>query len=148
MSALEYQVEELFVRALTEGAVIAGIYSPDIVPSHYASDDEANTNALWVEAVTNDQRTDGCQAFNVTVTIGLRTLATIPAADEQAMWDAIDALVMNMGEMATSAPSAKSFAEDTFRWLLFEYSKAGEERPAANNFRHRRRMIPVQAKLI
>ncbi len=149
MSSLGFQVEEIFIRAITEGAGLSGIYTPDLVPVHWAEDEEATDSAIMVQAVIGDQINGGCNPFEVEVTIHLRTRSDVPVAAEDQMWEAIESVTGHMGatDLGTLAPTTQTWSEGIFARTFFRYSKAKSERQSADNFRHRERMLPMEAKL-
>lgn len=154
MASLDYQVEELFIRAITESAGLTG-YTPALVAKHYAGDDEAATNALYVEAIVGDRQSSGVGPHEVEVKIHLRTLSTVAAAVEDAAWEAVETITGNMGTSTADNPSGfdvvcpttAAWAATIFEWTRFIYSKSKAARSPGNNMRHRERMIPMEAAL-
>ncbi len=155
-AALETAVEELFIRAITEGAETSGIYTPDIEAVHFSEDVTAEDSAIIIEATVSDEISGGCNPSEVEVKIHLRSRSDVPIEDEDEMWAAIEAIARNMGYseaaekpgLETLAPETQDWSEETFAWTLFRYSKSKVERQSADNFRHRIRHLPMEAKLV
>ncbi len=158
-SALETKAEELFIRAINEGAgtALAALttYVGGLAAVHYAEDGKAAGSALSIEANEGEQLDEGLRLWKVDVVIRLRTLSTVPVADEDAAWSAITQIVKFMGKsdadnpvgLDTQCPNTATWSQGVLKGPIFRYSKSKVERQPGNTMRHREFHLPIETKL-